>query len=247
MRQFHRGRRKAACRSGSAPAARRIASRGPARSVCRWLSARSACRRRSSRRSPISTGAPDCKPGTTRGHAQGQHRHPHAHQGKFARCPERVLSALCRLFFHPHARRNIARSEITRADYEERAAPHGAIFVGSPQQIIDKILYERELFGHQRFLAQIDIGGLPFADSCPRDRAVRDQGRAGHSRCGRQVMQAQSTKPKCVTVGQIIRVIVNCVNCLRRVVLGGSACPLSSCNASIAQAVSSASRSVDMD
>ena len=54
--------------------------------------------------------------------------------------------------------------EITRADYEERAAPHGAIFVGSPQQIIDKILYECELFGHQRFLAQIDIGGLPFVE-----------------------------------------------------------------------------------
>ena len=39
----------------------------------------------------------------------------------------------------------------------------GRLFVGSPQQIVDKILYERELFGHQRFLAQIDIGGLPFA------------------------------------------------------------------------------------
>ena len=24
-------------------------------------------------------------------------------------------------------------------------------------------MYERELFGHQRFLAQIDIGGLPYA------------------------------------------------------------------------------------
>jgi probable LLM family oxidoreductase len=54
--------------------------------------------------------------------------------------------------------------EVSRADYEQRAAPHGPIFVGSPQQIVDKILYEHELFGHQRFLAQIDIGGLPFAE-----------------------------------------------------------------------------------
>ena len=53
--------------------------------------------------------------------------------------------------------------QVTRADYEERASRHGPIFVGSPQQIVDKILYERELLGHQRFLAQIDIGGLPFA------------------------------------------------------------------------------------
>ncbi|MFN8421771.1 MAG: LLM class flavin-dependent oxidoreductase, partial [Anaerolineae bacterium] len=30
------------------------------------------------------------------------------------------------------------------------------------QQIIDKLLYQYELFGHQRFLAQADIGGQPF-------------------------------------------------------------------------------------
>jgi alkanesulfonate monooxygenase SsuD/methylene tetrahydromethanopterin reductase-like flavin-dependent oxidoreductase (luciferase family) len=67
-------------------------------------------------------------------------------------------------YFFTHTPSQYRAQEITRADYEERAAPLGAIFVGSPQQIIDKILYERELFGHQRFLAQIDIGGLPFAD-----------------------------------------------------------------------------------
>jgi probable LLM family oxidoreductase len=65
-------------------------------------------------------------------------------------------------YFYTHTPSQYRAHEITRADYEERASPHGAIFVGSPQQIIDKILYERELFGHQRFLAQIDIGGLPF-------------------------------------------------------------------------------------
>lgn len=53
--------------------------------------------------------------------------------------------------------------EISRSDYEQLAGPRGSLFVGSPQQIVDKILYEHELFGHQRFLAQIDIGGLPFA------------------------------------------------------------------------------------
>jgi alkanesulfonate monooxygenase SsuD/methylene tetrahydromethanopterin reductase-like flavin-dependent oxidoreductase (luciferase family) len=53
--------------------------------------------------------------------------------------------------------------QISRSDYEMLAGPRGALFVGSPQQIVDKILYEFELFGHQRFMAQIDIGGLPFA------------------------------------------------------------------------------------
>jgi probable LLM family oxidoreductase len=66
-------------------------------------------------------------------------------------------------YFRNHTPAHFRTQVITRADYEERASPRGALFVGSPQQIIDKILYERELFGHQRFLAQIDIGGLPLA------------------------------------------------------------------------------------
>jgi alkanesulfonate monooxygenase SsuD/methylene tetrahydromethanopterin reductase-like flavin-dependent oxidoreductase (luciferase family) len=53
--------------------------------------------------------------------------------------------------------------EVPREVFETRAAPQGPIFVGSPQQIVDKLGYERELFGHDRFLAQIDIGGLPYA------------------------------------------------------------------------------------
>jgi alkanesulfonate monooxygenase SsuD/methylene tetrahydromethanopterin reductase-like flavin-dependent oxidoreductase (luciferase family) len=67
-------------------------------------------------------------------------------------------------YFLTHTPSQYRAQQITRADYEGRASKHGAIFVGSPQQIIDKILYERELFGHHRFLAQIDIGGLPFVN-----------------------------------------------------------------------------------
>jgi probable LLM family oxidoreductase len=66
-------------------------------------------------------------------------------------------------YFRNHTPSQYRAREITRADYDALASPQGALFVGSPQQIVDKILYERDLFGHQRFLAQIDIGGLPFA------------------------------------------------------------------------------------
>ena len=66
-------------------------------------------------------------------------------------------------YFRNHTPSQYRAREITRADYDALAAPQGALFVGSPQQIVDKIMYERELFGHQRFLAQIDVGGLPFA------------------------------------------------------------------------------------
>ncbi|HZG71801.1 MAG TPA: LLM class flavin-dependent oxidoreductase [Chondromyces sp.] len=53
-------------------------------------------------------------------------------------------------------------SRVSRVDFEQLAGPTSALFVGSPQQVIEKILYQYELFGHQRFMAQIDIGGVPF-------------------------------------------------------------------------------------
>lgn len=37
-----------------------------------------------------------------------------------------------------------------------------ALMVGSKEQIIEKLLYQYELFGMQRFMAEIDFGGVPF-------------------------------------------------------------------------------------
>lgn len=54
-------------------------------------------------------------------------------------------------------------TRISRSDFEQMASPETALFVGSPAQIIEKILYQYELYGHQRFIAQMDIGGLPFS------------------------------------------------------------------------------------
>ena len=66
-------------------------------------------------------------------------------------------------YFRSHVPRANLAGEVPREVYQQRAAPKGPIFVGSPQQIVEKIMYERELFGHDRFLAQVDIGGLPYA------------------------------------------------------------------------------------
>jgi probable LLM family oxidoreductase len=52
----------------------------------------------------------------------------------------------------------------TRAQFEAMRSPRGALLVGSPQEVIDKILYEHELFGHQRFLAQMSVGPMPHAN-----------------------------------------------------------------------------------
>jgi len=50
---------------------------------------------------------------------------------------------------------------MTRQQFEYMRAPQGALLVGSPQQVIDKILYEYELFKHSRFLAQMSVGTMP--------------------------------------------------------------------------------------
>ena len=65
-------------------------------------------------------------------------------------------------YFSTHSADQYRVREVSRADYEALAGAHGPLFVGSPQQIVDKIGYERELFGHDRFMVQMDIGGLPF-------------------------------------------------------------------------------------
>jgi alkanesulfonate monooxygenase SsuD/methylene tetrahydromethanopterin reductase-like flavin-dependent oxidoreductase (luciferase family) len=66
-------------------------------------------------------------------------------------------------YFREHAPRANLAGEISREVYERRTSSSGPILVGSPQQIIDKLMYERELFALDRFLAQVDIGGLPYA------------------------------------------------------------------------------------
>jgi probable LLM family oxidoreductase len=52
---------------------------------------------------------------------------------------------------------------MNRAHYEMMRQPEGSLLVGSPQQVIDKILYEHELFGNTRFLLHISVGTLPHA------------------------------------------------------------------------------------
>jgi len=52
-------------------------------------------------------------------------------------------------------------SGMSRADFDAATGPQAHLLVGSPQQVIDKILYEHSIFGHTRFLAQMSIGAMP--------------------------------------------------------------------------------------
>jgi probable LLM family oxidoreductase len=53
---------------------------------------------------------------------------------------------------------------MTRAQFDALREPRGALVVGSPQEVIEKILLQHEIFGHQRFLAQLSVGDLAHRD-----------------------------------------------------------------------------------
>jgi len=53
---------------------------------------------------------------------------------------------------------------LTRGQFEAGATLRGANFIGSPEQVTEKILYQHEIFQHDRFLIQFSVGALPHRD-----------------------------------------------------------------------------------
>jgi probable LLM family oxidoreductase len=58
-------------------------------------------------------------------------------------------------------------SPIQRQDFDAMRTRRGALVVGSPEEVVEKILFQHAVFGHQRFLAQMSVGTLP------RDKVLR--------------------------------------------------------------------------
>ena len=52
---------------------------------------------------------------------------------------------------------------LTRAQFDFSCSLRGANFIGSPAQVIEKLLFQHAIFGHDRFLLQISVGTLPHA------------------------------------------------------------------------------------
>ncbi|GAB3049468.1 LLM class flavin-dependent oxidoreductase [Virgibacillus ainsalahensis] len=66
---------------------------------------------------------------------------------------------------YPHINEGMKRTNgqgFPKQHFAQGADPRNVMNIGSPQEIIEKILYQHELFGHQRYIAQIDFGGMPF-------------------------------------------------------------------------------------
>jgi len=51
-----------------------------------------------------------------------------------------------------------------RAEYEALRSPRGAVAAGSPEQVAEKILFEHELFDHQRYIGQMSVGAVEHRD-----------------------------------------------------------------------------------
>jgi len=50
---------------------------------------------------------------------------------------------------------------MSRQQFDASITLKGANVVGSPQDVIDKIIYQHEIFGHDRFLLQMSVGSVP--------------------------------------------------------------------------------------
>lgn len=50
---------------------------------------------------------------------------------------------------------------MSREQFEASCTLRGANFIGSPDEIIEKILFQHEIFRHQRFLLQMSVGTMP--------------------------------------------------------------------------------------
>jgi probable LLM family oxidoreductase len=70
------------------------------------------------------------------------------------------------IFFPPYAEAmsRIGRERgwppTTRRQFDASRSPRGALLVGDPQEVIDKILREHALFGNDRFLLQFTVGSV---------------------------------------------------------------------------------------
>lgn len=67
--------------------------------------------------------------------------------------------------YYPHINEGMKRTNgqgFSKQLFAQGMDSRNIMNVGSPQQIIEKILYQYEQFGHQRYIAQMDFGGVPF-------------------------------------------------------------------------------------
>jgi probable LLM family oxidoreductase len=53
---------------------------------------------------------------------------------------------------------------MSQDQYRALRSPQGALAVGTPEEVAEKLLFEHELFGHQRYLGHMSVGAVAHAD-----------------------------------------------------------------------------------
>jgi probable LLM family oxidoreductase len=51
-----------------------------------------------------------------------------------------------------------------RREYDQLTSKRGAVMLGSPQEVTEKILAQHELFGNDRYMGQVSLGSVPHAE-----------------------------------------------------------------------------------
>ena len=80
-----------------------------------------------------------------------------------------TVEAAVDAFFEPYAEvmgrvgRERGWPPLTRAQFDQGRSPRGHLMVGTPDEAIAKMLAQREVFGHQRYLMQMAVGAQPQA------------------------------------------------------------------------------------
>ena len=54
---------------------------------------------------------------------------------------------------------------MTRDRYDASLGLRQHLMIGSPEQVIEKILFQHERLGHQRYLMQMSVGTMPHAQT----------------------------------------------------------------------------------
>ena len=50
---------------------------------------------------------------------------------------------------------------MSRAQFDADRGPRGHLLLGSPQEVIDKMIFEHGVFNYDRFLIQFSVGTIP--------------------------------------------------------------------------------------
>jgi probable LLM family oxidoreductase len=78
-----------------------------------------------------------------------------------------TAEAAAEAFFPPYADvmtklgRERGWSPMSRRDFDAMTDLRGAIMLGNPEQVAEKIVFQHGIFGHQRYLMQVSVGTMP--------------------------------------------------------------------------------------